>query len=90
MPTTNHCPNGTHKTQGVKQHTHNGHPVTSEFVGVSFDERLGCWRMDISITLDGVRHRYHSYHEGPDGELDAALAYNQKAKELYGESARLN
>lgn len=77
-------------SQGVKQHTHNGNPVTSNFVGVSWDERAVAWRMDIGKTLDGKRHKFFSYHDGPDGELDAALAYNVKAVELYGKDARLN
>jgi hypothetical protein len=43
--------------------------------------------MDIGKTTDGVRVKYHSFH---DDELEAAIAYNAKAVELYGPNAKQN
>lgn len=71
--------------QGLKPH--NGHAPTSEFVGVSWCERAGGWRMDIAKD----HHKFYiHFGSTPDDELEAALAYNDKATELYGQKARLN
>lgn len=59
-------------------------PGTSKYKGVSWDSQRELWRADIR----------HNYKRIPLGrfvtEKDAAMAYDQKALELFGEYARLN
>lgn len=57
----------------------------SKYRGVSWKEREGSWRAQISIG--GQRSRFLG--QWPTEE-DAALAYDQAAREQYGEYARLN
>jgi hypothetical protein len=58
--------------------------TTSKFKGVGFDKRCGKWRA--RVMLDRKEHWCGHY----ELEHDAAIAYNSKAKELFGEFARLN
>jgi len=54
--------------------------VSSRFKGVSWDKRRGSWLVQIQKRFIG---RFKS-------ELAAANAYDRKARELFGEFARLN
>lgn len=56
----------------------------SRYVGVSYESRRNKWYA--KIKKDGKTH-WAGYHIS---EKEAALAYNRKAVELYGEHARLN
>jgi hypothetical protein len=58
--------------------------TSSKYFGVSFFKRDKKWRVNIS-------HNHKKYHLGSfENEEDAAKAYNDKAIELYGDSANLN
>lgn len=65
--------------QGVKRRG-----TSSHFVGVSFYSARGMWRA--SISAEGKMYTIGYY----DTEEDAARAYDAKARELYGDTARLN
>ena len=67
-----------------KNKTSRGKPCTSTYKGVSFDWRIG--RFKAGIKRNGVYHSLGYY----DNEIDAARAYNNKAKELSGEFTWLN
>lgn len=57
---------------------------SSKYKGVNFYKRDKCWRA--YINKDGVQ-----FHLGYfDNELEAAKAYNKKAKVIWGKYARLN
>jgi hypothetical protein len=57
---------------------------SSVYKGVSLNKKLNKWV--VNITKD-----YKTIYLGLfENEIDAALAYNQKAKQLYGEYALLN
>jgi hypothetical protein len=64
--------------------TVNGRKYTSRFKGVSWDERRERWLAN--ITLDGKMRRLGSFRD----EIAAAQAYDEAARELFGEHARLN
>lgn len=71
-----------------QQNVHNGkkysHGTTSEYKGVSWDSWRKKWRASIV-------HNMHQIFIGRYGiEIDAAIAYDKKAKELFGEFARTN
>lgn len=57
---------------------------TSTFKGVYWDKARSKW--GATICKDGKRKGIGRY----DSEVEAALAYNKKAIELFGEHARLN
>lgn len=59
-------------------------PHSSRFKGVSFDKKLKKWTAYCKVNGKTT------YIGGFKVEEDAARAYNAKAKELYGEFARLN
>jgi hypothetical protein len=62
--------------------------TTSRFKGVSWYKQTSKWLAQIS---QNGRSMYLGYFTGtPEGELEAALAYNAKAVELFGEYAHLN
>jgi predicted site-specific integrase-resolvase len=76
----------THSEKGAaarKRDSVNGQPCTSKFKGVSWDKSKGKWVAQ--IKRDGKRHlgRY-------DDEIAAAEAYDEAARETWGEHARLN
>jgi hypothetical protein len=56
----------------------------SKYVGVGYDERREKWFARVKYNGKGYWCGYHLI------EVDAAIAYNSKALELYGEDARLN
>jgi hypothetical protein len=56
----------------------------ASYKGVSFYKRTGKW-------VAKIKHNYVTINLGYfDDETEAALAYNKKAKELFGEYATLN
>jgi hypothetical protein len=61
-----------------------GKPPSSRFKGVSWIESKGKW--EAKIHKEGRRHRLGLFHD----EIAAAEAYDEKARELFGEHARLN
>lgn len=58
--------------------------TSSRFWGVSLDQRSGTWRSAISYQGRSVSLGSYTTEE------EAARAYDRKARELYGERARLN
>jgi hypothetical protein len=67
-----------------KQATFRGRPCTSRFKGVWRDERRGRWVA--SIKKNRVQHWLGSFRD----EIAAAQAYDEAARQLFGEHARLN
>jgi hypothetical protein len=65
-----------------KSATSRGVPCTSRFKGVAREKR--CWFA--RIKKDGVSRSLGRYHD----EVAAAQAYDEAARELFGEHARLN
>lgn len=63
---------------------HNSCKTSSKFKGVSFRVGRGLWRAYISFN----RKYIHLGHF--NNEIDAAIAYNIKARDLFGEFACLN
>lgn len=59
---------------------------TSKYLGVKFDHRKNKKKWSASIRKNGKSHFLGCFAT----EDEAALAYNNKAKELYGETAQLN
>jgi hypothetical protein len=68
--------------QGHNQRSCKG--ASSKYKGVVFRKDTGRW----SASITREKKKYHLGHY--DKEEDAAFAYNQAAKELYGEYAALN
>jgi hypothetical protein len=62
----------------------NGRPCTSRFKGVSWDKSKGKWVAQIKRT--GRQRHLGRY----DDEIAAAEAYDEAARETWGEHARLN
>jgi len=67
-----------------QQNRHRLSTNTSGYRGVTFHKKLNKWQA-------GIKKFGHSYYLGlhPTAE-SAALAYDLKAREIYGEGARLN
>jgi len=61
-----------------------GYETTSRYKGVCWDERRGKWLAQIS--KEGVHRHLGRF----DDEIDAAEAYDNAARELFGEHAYLN
>lgn len=57
---------------------------SSQYKGASWDTKTKKWRAQIQLNENTFR--LGSY----ETEIEAAKAYNRKAKELFGEFARLN
>jgi hypothetical protein len=67
------------------KHTHRkGEPTTSMYKGVVWDERAGDWRAQIQLNY---RARVLGHF---DDEEDAARAYDEAAREVWGKEARVN
>ena len=67
-----------HMNKGVQSNS------TTGYKGVSFEKSIGRYRA--YLNLNGKRYNLKTW-ETPE---EAALAYNEKAKELFGEFACLN
>ncbi len=67
-----------------KMKCYGGQPCSSRFKGVHFEKRTGRWRAN--IVVDGKAVRLGRFRD----ELAAAEAYDEAARELFGEHARLN
>jgi HNH endonuclease/AP2 domain len=61
-----------------------GKPTSSKYKGVHYSKSAG--KYIANVYCDGKRYGCGSF----DNEIDAARAYNKKAKELFGEFALLN
>ena len=57
---------------------------SSKYKGVFFDKKSQKWRT--MITIDNKQKTVGFFSE----EIDAVIAYNKKAKELFGEFAYIN
>lgn len=71
-----------------QQNIHNTKPrlnTISRYKGVGLERKNGKWRVSIK-AMDGSRISLGAYFT----EEEAARAYDAKAKELFGEFARLN
>jgi group I intron endonuclease len=66
-------------SQGKK---HSG--STSQYVGVFFSKKENGWLAQIQYNKKRIRIGLY------DNEIDAAIAYNMKAIELFGEQAKIN
>ena len=62
----------------------NGRPCTSQFKGVCLESQTKKWRAQ--IVLDGKTRRLGRF----SNEIAAAQAYDEAARELFGEYAYLN
>jgi transposase len=67
-----------------KAATHCGQPCTSRFKGVFWEWRTKRWRAAIHVARK--KRNLGRFHD----ELAAAQAYDEAARELFGEHARLN
>jgi transposase len=70
--------------QRKRRKTHLGRAPTSRFKGVCWAEKRGKWLAH--IQKDGVGRRLGAFAD----EIAAAEAYDEAARELFGEHARLN
>ncbi len=61
-----------------------GRPTSSRFKGIHWNEREGAWLAQIRV--DDKQRRLGLF----DDEEDAALAYDQAAREIWGAEARVN
>jgi hypothetical protein len=61
-----------------------GQPPSSRFKGVSWHKKDEVWR--VRIKCHGVQRGLGSFRD----EIAAAEAYDEAARELFGEHARLN
>lgn len=83
LRTVNPSENSQNQSKGIQ-------PCSSQFKGVSFRPSRavggarGCW--DAYIKFEGKKHGLGHFVT----EMDAALAYNIKAREVFGEFAKLN
>lgn len=57
---------------------------TSKYKGVSWHRRKGKWTAQIKVNYKKIHLGYFT------DERDAAIVYNKKAIELFGEFARIN
>ena len=71
-------------TCGQNQYNRQSYKGTSQYKGVSWENRRKKWR--VRIQLNGKEIYFGQF----DSEVDAARAYDKKAVELFGEFARTN
>lgn len=69
--------------QGIKHNYKDGR-VSSKYIGIGFNKKSELWRATITYKSIEIHIGYFK------NEIDAALAYNQKAIELHGDKAKLN
>jgi hypothetical protein len=62
--------------------------TSSRYKGVGFDKTCGKWKSQIKQNYKSIHLGY--FPPTIDGELSAAIAYDIKAIELFGEFAKLN
>jgi len=79
--------NCTHSQNHMNKRPHG----RSKYLGVSWASDRNKWIVYIQRRVKGSPYeRIQLYREQFDSEIDAALAYNKKASELFGEFAHLN
>jgi hypothetical protein len=78
------CDNSSNQANTKKRKEVNGKKTSSKYKGVHWRKDLGKWASRISYNNKRVHLGYY------DCETKAALAYNFKANEIWGEFARLN
>ncbi|QQS10247.1 MAG: hypothetical protein IPK69_06405 [Phycisphaerales bacterium] len=61
-----------------------GRPTTSRYKGVCWNERVGAWTAQIRVA--DVNSRLGHF----DDEAEAAMAYDEAAREVWGDEARVN
>jgi hypothetical protein len=83
-PLNNHISNLRWATNGENGRNRLSQKGSSKYKGVSFSKKRKKW--EVSIQLNNRRQYLGSF----DYEKEAALAYNKKAKEIYGEFSLLN
>ena len=70
--------------RAMKQTHRGGEPCTSIYKGVSWNERNGKWKAQIRVNDVNRPIDYF------DDEVEAAYAYDDAAREVWGEEARVN
>ena len=71
-----------HSESNINKRSHKD--SSSKYIGVSWFRRDGKWKAQICLDH---KNRHIGYYIN---EIDAAKAYNEKAKELHGEFATIN
>lgn len=71
-----------------KQLTFNGEPTSSKYKGVTWHKGAGKWAA--KVCFQNKTHNLGLFSPTPTGEIEAAYAYDRKARELFGEYAHLN
>lgn len=72
------------RSQNLQNASKQSQPTSSKYKGVSWSEAHGYWRSVIKIN--GKSQYIGQFHT----EIAAAKAYNKKAKELFGDWAKIN
>ncbi len=81
--------NGHHK-QGTKcRHKSHSAANVSSFIGVFWHGPRAEWIGSLTFP-DGSKRWLGTFGSDDDGELAAALAYNEAALEVFGPTAKLN
>lgn len=83
-PLNNHASNLRWVTNGENGRNRLSHRGSSKYKGISFNKKRKKW--EAQIQLNNKRQYLGSF----DYEKEAALVYNKKAKEIFGEFALLN
>ena len=71
-------------TSSSKRRSHHGKPCSSQFKGVGWNAKNGKWKS--TIHAKGKAHHLGFFSD----ETDAAKAYDDAAREHFGEHAWLN
>lgn len=80
------CNDSQNNMNKYKQSTYKGNPCSSKYKGVDWRKKMNKWRVRIKDPVLKNQTNIGYYHS----ETEAALAYNAKAIELFGEFALLN
>jgi hypothetical protein len=80
--------NGQNNENTRKRVCNAGKPPSSRFKGVTFDKRDGTWY--VRVQHNKRRRNLGNFPITPEGEIDAARAYDCGAREYHGEFALLN